>query len=77
MFQVTPKHEELVFQVVMINLLTRYARSELADPELLPQPDVDLTLLLNSARPLLQVVSDTNEFNYMGRPKSCAALDFP
>ncbi|PIO55523.1 hypothetical protein TELCIR_23089, partial [Teladorsagia circumcincta] len=42
-------------QVMMINLLTRYARSELADPELLPQPDVDLTLLLNSARPLLQV----------------------
>ncbi|EPB66627.1 adaptin region [Ancylostoma ceylanicum] len=62
-------------QVVMINLLTRYARSELADPELLPQPDVDLTLLLNSARPLLQsrncsVVMAVTQLFYYTAPKA-------
>ncbi|VDL78095.1 unnamed protein product [Nippostrongylus brasiliensis] len=62
-------------QVMMINLLTRYARSELADPELLPQPDVDLTLLLNSARPLLQsrncsVVMAVTQLFYYTAPKS-------
>ncbi|CAJ0593952.1 unnamed protein product [Cylicocyclus nassatus] len=62
-------------QVVMINLLTRYARSELADPELLPQPDVDLTLLLNSARPLLQsrncsVVMAVTQLFYYIAPKA-------
>ncbi|VDM65268.1 unnamed protein product, partial [Strongylus vulgaris] len=62
-------------QVMMINLLTRYARSELADPELLPQPDVDLTLLLNSARPLLQsrncsVVMAVTQLFYYIAPKA-------
>ncbi|KAK6046514.1 adaptin region, partial [Cooperia oncophora] len=62
-------------QVMMINLLTRYARSELADPELLPQPDVDLTLLLNSARPLLQsrncsVVMAVTQLFYYTAPKA-------
>ncbi|KAK5985650.1 Adaptin region [Trichostrongylus colubriformis] len=62
-------------QVMMINLLTRYARSELADPELMPQPDVDLTLLLNSARPLLQsrncsVVMAVTQLFYYTAPKS-------
>ncbi|KAJ1363150.1 hypothetical protein KIN20_022942 [Parelaphostrongylus tenuis] len=62
-------------QVMMINLLTRYARSELADPELAPQPDVDLTLLLNSARPLLQsrncsVVMAVTQLFYYTAPKS-------
>ena len=46
---------EGTLQVTMINLLTRYARSQFADPELASQPDVDIALLLNSARPLLQV----------------------
>ncbi|UMM12195.1 hypothetical protein L5515_001096 [Caenorhabditis briggsae] len=40
-------------QIVMINMLTRYARNELADPDKSP-PDTDIVLLLNSARPLLQ-----------------------
>uniref|UniRef100_A0A0K0CSV2 WD_REPEATS_REGION domain-containing protein n=1 Tax=Angiostrongylus cantonensis TaxID=6313 RepID=A0A0K0CSV2_ANGCA len=62
-------------QVMMINLLTRYARSELANPELTPQPDVDLTLLLNSARPLLQsrncsVVMAVTQLFYYTAPKS-------
>lgn len=62
-------------QVMMINLLTRYARSELADPELVPTPDVDLTLLLNSARPLLQsrncsVVMAVTQLFYYTAPKS-------
>ncbi|VDM56521.1 unnamed protein product [Angiostrongylus costaricensis] len=62
-------------QVMMINLLTRYARSELANPELAPQPDVDLTLLLNSARPLLQsrncsVVMAVTQLFYYTAPKS-------
>ncbi|CAL2030567.1 unnamed protein product [Caenorhabditis brenneri] len=40
-------------QIVMINMLTRYSRHELADPDKSP-PDTDIVLLLNSARPLLQ-----------------------
>ncbi|CAD6190892.1 unnamed protein product [Caenorhabditis auriculariae] len=62
-------------QVVMINLLTRYARSELSDPDNGRLPDPDLVLLLNSARPLLQsrncsVVMAVTQLFYHAAPKA-------
>ena len=51
-------------QVVMINLLTRYARTNFADPEKSAKPDTDLLLLLTSARPLLQVLGSFDDIGY-------------
>ncbi|CAI2312609.1 unnamed protein product [Caenorhabditis sp. 36 PRJEB53466] len=61
-------------QIVMINMLTRYARHELADPDKGP-PDSDIVLLLNSARPLLQsrncaVVMAVTQLFYHVAPKA-------
>ncbi|CAB3410595.1 unnamed protein product [Caenorhabditis bovis] len=61
-------------QIVMINLLTRYARSQLADPDKVV-PDPDVVLLLNSARPLLQsrncsVVMAVTQLFYHVAPKA-------
>ncbi|CAJ0963897.1 unnamed protein product, partial [Mesorhabditis belari] len=61
-------------QIVMINLLARYARSEFADPEN-AKVDADLQLLLASARPLLQsrscaVVMAVTQLYYHCGPKA-------
>ncbi|CAI5439169.1 unnamed protein product [Caenorhabditis angaria] len=61
-------------QIVMINMLTRYARTELANPDK-GAPDTDIVLLLNSARPLLQsrncgVVMAVTQLFYHVAPKA-------